>query len=366
MSQFRRTITHWTAGGNRASDLDKKHYHFITEWDGTIVKGTHAPADNIVTSDGDYAAHTLNLNTGSIGVAMAGMRGAVEQPFSAGPSPLTEKQFEAHCLLLAELHREHAIPVTRETCLTHAEVEPTLGVKQRGKWDITRLPFKPDTRGALPVGDYMRERVKSYMAAGGTVDLPAANASMLRVGMRGEEVAGLQRDLARLGYFAGKIDGIYGPRTREAVFAFQADHGVEPVDGIAGPVTQSALLTKAEPRPLRDVTEADLRASDSRTIAEADALRGEAKVTRGAVMASAGLGGAGVLVERAEEAQALIERATSVSGALSGLLAAYWPLLTILAVGGVIWWLMNRQERRGDTVAAIRLDDARTGAHLGR
>ena len=159
---MKRSITHWTAGGGRASSLDREHYHVLTEMDGTYVLGTEEIEDNMVTSDGDYAAHTLNLNTGSMGLAMCGMRGAVENPFLAGPSPINEVQFERHCAMVAEKHLEYGVAINEETCLTHAEVQPRLGVKQRGKWDLTRLPFKPELRGAFAVGDYMRERVRFY------------------------------------------------------------------------------------------------------------------------------------------------------------------------------------------------------------
>lgn len=163
MTDLKRIILHWTAGANRASDMDRKHYHRLIEGDGKIVKGNHEIADNIVTSDGDYAAHTLRLNTGSIGVAVCGMHGAVESPFDLGPYPITEQQLDAACGLIADLCREHAIPVTRRTVLSHAEVEPILGVKQRGKWDIARLPWDDNLRGAVSVGDHIRSRVEDHL-----------------------------------------------------------------------------------------------------------------------------------------------------------------------------------------------------------
>ena len=82
MTKLERTITHWTGGSDRAGKRDKAAYHFITEGTGRVVQGVEKPEDNIVTSDGDYAAHTLRLNTGSIGSAMAGMYGAKERPRS--------------------------------------------------------------------------------------------------------------------------------------------------------------------------------------------------------------------------------------------------------------------------------------------
>ncbi|MDD3029269.1 MAG: peptidoglycan-binding protein [Alphaproteobacteria bacterium] len=49
-----------------------------------------------------------------------------------------------------------------------------------------------------------------------------------------------QEQLARLGYYLGKIDGIMGPQTRKAIKEFQRDYGLV-VDGILGPKTIAAL-----------------------------------------------------------------------------------------------------------------------------
>ena len=54
----------------------------------------------------------------------------------------------------------------------------------------------------------------------------------------------LQRHLGLVGYPPGPIDGLYGPRTRQAVVAFQAAHGLE-VDGVVGPHTWTALNSPA-------------------------------------------------------------------------------------------------------------------------
>ncbi|MBP3344667.1 MAG: spore cortex-lytic enzyme [Clostridia bacterium] len=50
----------------------------------------------------------------------------------------------------------------------------------------------------------------------------------------------IQTKLKRWGYYKGSIDGIYGPKTKEAVRYFQRKNGLS-VDGIVGPKTAAAL-----------------------------------------------------------------------------------------------------------------------------
>ena len=162
---MKRIIWHWSAGGNKANGTDRRAYHIIIEGDGNVVKGNHPPEANRVISNprdaSTYAAHTRGLNTGSIGVSLAGMRGAQESPFSAGPSPITQAQVDALIRVTADLCREYGIPVTDKTVLSHAEVEPRLGVKQRPRWDIAWLPGMARAGDPLAIGDGLRDRVKA-------------------------------------------------------------------------------------------------------------------------------------------------------------------------------------------------------------
>ncbi|MDE2029752.1 MAG: peptidoglycan-binding protein [Alphaproteobacteria bacterium] len=50
----------------------------------------------------------------------------------------------------------------------------------------------------------------------------------------------VQKELADLGYYTGRIDGIMGPQTRRAIKEFQSHQGLK-ADGIAGPKTRAAL-----------------------------------------------------------------------------------------------------------------------------
>lgn len=156
---MKRIIIHWSAGSHKVSNLDRQHYHRIIDGDGNVHEGVFPIEANEKPVKGQYAAHTLNCNTGSIGVALAAMAGAVERPFSAGSHPITEEQLTALAKLCAGLAKQYDIPVTRATILTHAEVQPTLGIKQRGKWDITWLPHMDQPGDPVVVGDMLRESI---------------------------------------------------------------------------------------------------------------------------------------------------------------------------------------------------------------
>lgn len=62
----------------------------------------------------------------------------------------------------------------------------------------------------------------------------------LRRGDRGEDVVHLQTRLAAMGYGVGKIDGIFGVKTLEAVKTFQIDNNLV-VDGIVGDKTWAVV-----------------------------------------------------------------------------------------------------------------------------
>lgn len=58
--------------------------------------------------------------------------------------------------------------------------------------------------------------------------------------MRGDDVASLQHQLAKLGFDCGRADGILGPQSIHALTDFQTNFGLAP-DGICGPGTLRAL-----------------------------------------------------------------------------------------------------------------------------
>lgn len=63
---------------------------------------------------------------------------------------------------------------------------------------------------------------------------------LIKYGCANNDVLYLQQSLNKLGYNCGNADGIFGNNTKEAVLAFQHDHGLE-YDGIVGNNTWSEL-----------------------------------------------------------------------------------------------------------------------------
>lgn len=343
---MKRIILHWTAGTNRVSPLDRQHYHYIIGGDGEVIEGDWPVSANERPTAGKYAAHTLNCNTGAIGVALAGMHGAVESPFNAGEHPITAEQVSALWALCARLCKEFDIAVTRETVLTHAEVQPTLKIKQRGKWDITWLPTMAAPGDPISVGDILRKGIRDAMGmpAASFVEPPVIyDRPTLRAGSRGAFVEDLQIQLRDLGYFAGKIDRQFGPLTAAAVLAFQNEAGLE-TDGVVGAATWRAL-DEAQPRPERAVTAADLRNAGSTTLANASKLD-----------VTAGLGAVAGVVEIASNTTA---QAAGILPTVTAMVRDNWPALIVLAcLAGVVLF--------SDRIKAARVRDAQTGANTKR
>lgn len=60
------------------------------------------------------------------------------------------------------------------------------------------------------------------------------------MGDRGSEILEVQAALQELGYYQGRLDGIFGPKLLAAVIRFQKEHGLEP-DGVVGLKMYDAL-----------------------------------------------------------------------------------------------------------------------------
>lgn len=125
----------------------------------------------------------------------------------------------------------------------------------------------------------------------------------------GDDVAALQRRLGDMGFDAGRVDGIFGPRTEGALREFQRGVGLVP-DGTCGPATLKALdrlartVVGGRPHALREET--------------ALAYSGPA-LSGKVVVLDPGHGGRnrGVVVEGLEEAAIVEDLASRVEGRLT-------------------------------------------------
>lgn len=232
-----RIIWHHTGGGYRPSQDDLRAYHFLIDGDGAVHRGLHpvlANAPGRALRAGQYAAHCLNLNSGAIGVSVCAMRNGVWQAPYAN-TPVRPVQISAMLELTAELCEDYRIPVTQRTTLSHAEVEPTLGVKQRNKWDFDYDPLQVITRrDPVLIGDSLRSELSRLL---GTAPQPQmVDRPTLSEGDTGAFVVEMKQLLG-----ITPETNAFDAKTRAAVVAYQRRRQLLP-DGIVGPMTWAALL----------------------------------------------------------------------------------------------------------------------------
>jgi N-acetylmuramoyl-L-alanine amidase len=155
-----------------------------------------------------------DMNSASIGVEIVNP-GHV----NGAATPFTEAQVVAVAALLRDILARRRIAPDR--VLAHSDIAP-------GR--------KIDPGEAFPW-----ERLRDL---GVDVPIPVAlvdgDGPTLREGDAGEAVAALQRQLARQGYDLD-ADGVFGPRTRAVVEAFQRRYRRSRIDGIADPETLGLL-----------------------------------------------------------------------------------------------------------------------------
>lgn len=153
---------HWTAGSYGPGREDIKHYNDLFDERGNHYDGA-ARAEHQANYDwrrGIGVSHTLNANTGAVGLAVTAMSGADGWPsLRWGSYPLTWAGIDAMLQRTADYCSEFDIPVTRWSTLSHAEVQPTLGIRQKNKWDFMVLPGMDEVMNAVLCGDILRKRL---------------------------------------------------------------------------------------------------------------------------------------------------------------------------------------------------------------
>ena len=154
-------VWHWTAGAQGLIDLERNAYNFVFDNAGNCHDGNHTIAEQVAYDwkNGIGASHTKSMNTGWLGLSLDAMAGAKQaNPVVWGSNPITWKGIDAMLEKTMELCEEYSIPVSEWTTLTHAEVQRTLGVKQRNKWDYQILPGDKDAfQDPVVIGAILRQ-----------------------------------------------------------------------------------------------------------------------------------------------------------------------------------------------------------------
>lgn len=154
---------HWTASTYVVHPDVLEHYNGVFDKDGKAYAGAAKPEDQAIYdyTKGIGVSHTLNANTGAIGLSVAAMAGAEGWPILKwGNYPLTWEGIDGMLKATAYYCKRFSIPVSRWSTLSHAEVQETLGIPQKQKWDFQVLPGMDKVIPAVECGDILRKRLK--------------------------------------------------------------------------------------------------------------------------------------------------------------------------------------------------------------
>jgi hypothetical protein len=189
-----RLILHWTAGERDipnggihvATPEEMRRYHILVEHD---EGPTPDPADdeiNVLAGvpiernagsvrgkpgahrdwTNGYAAHTRGFNSGSLGLSLCGMRGAVDYrpggDVDPGPSPITSRQVDVMLGMIVQFLRIWGYAPTDDRVFTHWEAGAIHGRPQGGRWDIGWIPGHHFRREQ--VGPWIRRQVRERTA----------------------------------------------------------------------------------------------------------------------------------------------------------------------------------------------------------
>lgn len=203
---------------------------------------------------------------------------------------------------------------------------------------------------------YHTRLAAAYRKWAGVKDTAWAPDRAPSVPVDGEELKAVQRQLRNLGYTeVGVPDGKWGTRTRAAVLAFRADHGLPVYVGVDDEMASELL--RARPRDVaperREATTDDLRRGGSKTIEATDRANGAAVVVGGTGALGVGLQTVGALGEHLDSAQGVVDKIAPLKDAL----AAAGPWVMVGLAGFVIWQMVKAQR--------ARVDDHRTGKNAG-
>lgn len=137
-----------------------------------------------------------------------------------------------------------APPTSPSASAANATVKPTATTKPAASSKPTPAATKPSpatsSKPASP-STVKKPPTPSPTQVATNPQSTIAEFPILRPGMRGPAVEGLQERLKAKGFFQGVVDSVFGPETSNAVKAAQRNYSLNP-DGIVGPSTWLTIM----------------------------------------------------------------------------------------------------------------------------
>ena len=219
---------------SRSPQIRDTLHNFTVTQAGRILEGRHRSLEAALggarSAIGGHIRGGDAANEKAVGIENEGM-------FTSTLPPQAEYRALVH--LCTWLCRQYAIPVAH--IQGHRDF-PGQNTACCGDLFHSRLgTLRADVAATLATGV-----VTTTLHAGGS----AAAYPTLRAGDSGAAVSRLQGLLNAAGHSVGAVDGRFGPATMTAVRSFQASRG-QPGDGVAGPRTWCALLSRRATPVLR-------------------------------------------------------------------------------------------------------------------
>ncbi|WP_413165776.1 peptidoglycan-binding domain-containing protein [Capilliphycus salinus ALCB114379] len=116
---------------------------------------------------------------------------------------------------------------------------PVTGVTNAATWNRLFPPDETSSRSTSTANDCVCASAATPTSE--KTSTTEASFPVLRLGMRGEAVVGLQERLRAKGFLRGQADGVFGPQTQAAVKAAQEQFNLKP-DGVVGSQTWILIL----------------------------------------------------------------------------------------------------------------------------
>ena len=235
-------------------------------------------------------------------------------------------------------------------------VSSVLNVGSAGKWGSVNGQGNRKQGYARACGIWPDDALDA-----GPVEAPQVAAPVLKRGDECQEVSDLQFMLKDLGLHSGEIDGCYGELTERAVVYAQHKHGLPPT-GEADARTIDVLKRSAKvPLPREEMTVEDLERRGSRTVSQAQEITTWGRVLKWFGLGTGGAGAAETV------SPGSVSQFVSLAPKVADTLASPAMLkLAAIAFGAGLLVLGFRLAASGKKIVLFRLEDAKTGAHVGR